>query len=48
MGYVSPSLAKPGTIVDLLIREKIVRAEIIEGPFVSPKIKKDRTLMEEK
>jgi aminomethyltransferase len=40
MGYVSPSLAKPGTIVDLLIREKIVRAEIIEGPFVSPKIKK--------
>ncbi|QPM67941.1 glycine cleavage system aminomethyltransferase GcvT [Atribacter laminatus] len=40
MGYVSPSLAKPGTIVELLIREKKVRAEIIEGPFVSPKIKK--------
>jgi len=40
MGYVPPALEKPGTVIELLIREKKVRAEITAGPFVPPRIKK--------
>ena len=39
MGYVPPALEKPGTVIELLIREK-VRAEITAGPFVPTPNKK--------
>ncbi len=34
MGYVHPQYAKPGTEIAVVIREKLVRAEVVRLPFV--------------
>jgi aminomethyltransferase len=33
MGYAPPSLAKEGTVLDVMIREKAVRAQVVRAPF---------------
>lgn len=34
LGYVKPDYAKPGTEIAVVIREKLVRAEVVKIPFV--------------
>lgn len=34
MGYVRPEFAKPGTEIAVVIREKLLRAEVVRLPFV--------------
>ena len=34
LGYVPPELSSPGTALEVRIREKLVRAQVAETPFV--------------
>jgi aminomethyltransferase len=33
MGWVEATLAKPGTALDIMVRGKAVRAEVVRPPF---------------
>ena len=34
MGYVNPDVREPGSMLDIIIRNKVVKAEVIKPPFV--------------
>ncbi len=40
MGYVPAELAKPGTPLDLIVRDKPLPAEVVKLPFIEPSYKR--------